>query len=137
MPARRGDLGDPGRTGRLSSSISIATPLAAARWPASAPSPSLTSIIAVAPAAASARPAASRGAGSTWRARSAPATVRSRRPAQLGPAEHEQPGGGAAELAGDGDEIAGARPGAADERVRASAASPTTVTATISAGARR
>ena len=41
-----------------------------ARWPASAPRPSLMSIIAVAPALASARPSRSLGVGSSWRSSS-------------------------------------------------------------------
>ena len=75
---------------------------AAARWPASPPSPSLRSIIAVAPAAASARPAASRGVGSSWR-RAQP-LARSRlgtAVGQLRALEQQQAGRGAAELAGE------------------------------------
>ena len=64
----RGELRDARlRPEARASSISSPTPLAAARWPASPPRPSLRSIIAVAPPRASASPAASRGRAASWR----------------------------------------------------------------------
>ena len=112
-----------------------ATPLAAARWPASPPSPSLRSIIAVAPAAASARPAASRGVGLELARAAALGGRRGEPGASVGPLEQQQAGRGAAELAGEDQHVARPRAGAGDERSGVGAW-PTTVTARVRTGAR-
>src|SRR6266545_5883190 len=82
----------PSQHGRRSSAISSPTPDAAARWPASAARPSLTSSIAVAPRAASQRPAAIRGSGRTYRRPSAPpGRVPVLKPASASPAPPSRP----------------------------------------------
>ena len=107
--ARRGRAtsATPAWTGSRSSSISSPTLAGLARCPASAPRPSLRSIIAVAPAAGQRRPG-----GEPRRRARAGGGAAPRRPvvasrlAELGALEQQQPRRRAAELAGDRDQIA-------------------------------
>ena len=103
------------------------TPLAPAMWPASAPSPSETSIIALAPERASARPASIRARGRSWRSIRASACRRVDRGQRLG-FEQEQSRGRPADRPGQDQHVA--RPGAGPRDVtRLRGRCPTTVIA--------
>ena len=76
------------------------------------------SIIAWAPARASARPLRRRGTGSSWRASEALGRLAGTAEAQLGPLQQQQAGGGAAELAGQHQRVAGHGAAARHQQLR-------------------
>ncbi len=130
--ARRRPRRRPRDAAAQPASTAAATSLRRARWRASVAIPSETSIIAVAPSRCSARAAANRGSGAAKRRcspRRRPAS--GRRPRRCRAVQQRQARAGAAERAGDSDQVPWSGAVAADQRA-GSSVQPTTVTVTVS-----